>query len=58
MVYDESHVARRSNHAHALAGVLDPAEASLEWTDLAVLAAWLVGAALVAVRRFRWEPNR
>jgi ABC-type multidrug transport system permease subunit len=43
---------------HALAGALDPAEASLEWADLAVLAVWLVGAALVAIRRFRWEPKR
>lgn len=43
---------------HALAGALDPAEASLEWTDLAVLAVWLVGAALIALRRFRWEPKR
>ncbi len=28
------------------------------WGHLGVMAAWGVGAALVAVRRFRWEPNR
>jgi len=28
------------------------------WTDLLVLGAWGVAAALVAVRRFRWEPRR
>jgi ABC-type multidrug transport system permease subunit len=43
---------------HALAGALDPGETSLEWLDLAVLGAWLVGATLVALRWFRWEPKR
>lgn len=43
---------------HALAGALSPSQATLEWLDLAVLAAWLVGASLVAVRRFRWMPTR
>ena len=28
------------------------------WGHLGVLAAWAVGAAVVAVRRFRWEPRR
>ncbi|HEX4984268.1 MAG TPA: ABC transporter permease, partial [Ilumatobacteraceae bacterium] len=43
---------------HALAGALDPAHVRLEWTDVAMLVAWLVGAALVAFRWFRWEPRR
>jgi ABC-2 type transport system permease protein len=43
---------------HALAGSLDPAEASVDLADVAVLAAWLVGATLVAVRWFRWAPKR
>ena len=41
----------------ALAATLDPAGGSLAWTDLAVIAVWLVGASVVALRRFRWEPN-
>ena len=28
------------------------------WGDLAVVAAWGVGGAIVAVRRFRWDPRR
>jgi len=28
------------------------------WRDLAVVAAWGVGGAIVAVRRFRWDPRR
>lgn len=28
------------------------------WDHLAVMAVWAVGAGLVAVRRFRWEPSR
>ncbi len=42
---------------HALAGALDPAEARLETLDLVVMGLWLVGATLVAIRRFRWEPS-
>ena len=41
----------------ALAATLNPAGWSLAWADVAVMAAWLVGAALVAVRRFRWEAS-
>ena len=41
----------------ALAATLDPAGGSLAWTDLAVIAVWLVGASVVALRRFRWEPD-
>jgi ABC-2 type transport system permease protein len=29
----------------------------LQWDDLAVVAAWGIFAAFVAVRRFRWEPR-
>jgi ABC-2 type transport system permease protein len=28
------------------------------WGDLAVVAAWGVVGAVVAVRRFRWDPRR
>jgi ABC-2 type transport system permease protein len=28
------------------------------WGDLAVVAAWGVVGAIVAVRRFRWDPRR
>ena len=28
------------------------------WSDVAVMAAWMVGAVLVASRTFRWEPSR
>jgi ABC-type multidrug transport system permease subunit len=42
---------------HALADALDPAGPSLQWSDVAVMAAWLVVASLVAVRRFRWEAR-
>ena len=41
----------------ALAATLDPAGGSLAWTDLAVVAVWLAGASVVALRRFRWEPG-
>ena len=41
---------------HALIAALDPAGMSIQGTDLAVMAAWLVGATVVAIRRFRWEP--
>ncbi len=29
---------------------------AIEWEHLAVMAIWLVGGAIVAVRRFRWDP--
>jgi ABC-type multidrug transport system permease subunit len=41
----------------ALAATLNPAGWSLSLGDIGVVAAWLVAAALVAVRRFRWEPS-
>ncbi len=31
---------------------------AFEWGHLAVMGGWLVAAGLVAVRMFRWEPNR
>jgi len=40
----------------AIAATLDPAGWSFAWPDLAVVAAWLAGAAFVAVRMFRWDP--
>ncbi len=42
---------------HALMDSLDPAGTSVNGSDLAVMAAWLVGASVVAIRRFRWEPE-
>ena len=44
--------------AHSLVTALDPAEPSVSWTGVAVMTAWLVLAAVVAVRNFRWEPRR
>jgi len=41
----------------ALAATMDPAGGSLAWTDLAVVAVWLAAASVVALRRFRWEPD-
>jgi ABC-type multidrug transport system permease subunit len=41
---------------HGLATALDPAGTALPWANLAVLTAWLALAALIAIRRFRWEP--
>ena len=43
---------------HAMASALDPAGASVAWTDLAAMAVWLVAATAVAMRFFRWEPKR
>lgn len=43
---------------HALADALDPAGSAVVWNDLGVMAIWLLAAAAVAVRRFRWEPQR
>lgn len=42
---------------HALIAALDPAGTSIQWSGLAVMAAWLIGASLVAIRRFRWDPS-
>lgn len=42
---------------YALVHALDPAGTSVAWPNLAVMAAWLVAAALVAVRKFRWDPD-
>ncbi|MBM4407163.1 MAG: hypothetical protein FJ038_00855 [Chloroflexi bacterium] len=43
---------------HAMASALDPAGATVAWTDLAAMALWLVVATVVAMRLFRWEPKR
>jgi ABC-type multidrug transport system permease subunit len=43
---------------HALAATLNPESPGVDWTNLAMMLAWLVGATLVAVRWFRWEPKR
>ena len=37
---------------------LQPGTSPWAWHDLAVIAVWGVGAAIVALRRFRWEPRR
>lgn len=43
----------------ALSKVFDPAASpGLDWANLAVVAAWGIAAALVAVRYFRWSPRR
>lgn len=46
--------------ADAVASVYAAAPSSppIPWMDLAVVAAWGVGAALFALRFFRWEPRR
>jgi ABC-type multidrug transport system permease subunit len=44
--------------AGSLVAALDPAGPSVSWTSVTVMAAWLVLAALVAVRLFTWEPRR
>lgn len=41
---------------NALAAAWDPAGASVGADHLAVMLLWAVGAGLVALRRFRWEP--
>jgi ABC-2 type transport system permease protein len=28
------------------------------WSDIAVMAVWMIGAIVVATRTFRWEPGR
>jgi hypothetical protein len=43
---------------HALAASLNPEGAAVAWTNLAVMGVWLVGATIVAVRWFRWDPKR
>jgi len=40
----------------AFAATLDPSGWSFAWPDLAVVSVWLVGATVVAVRMFRWDP--
>ena len=44
----------------AMVKVFSPFEAgnAIGWSHLAVLVAWAVVGTLIAVRRFRWEPNR
>ena len=39
------------------AAFIEPGATGLDWTDVAVLAAWLVAGAVVALRWFRWEPQ-
>jgi ABC-2 type transport system permease protein len=43
----------------AIFATFDPLRSGsrLSWGDLAVVAAWGVVAAVIAVRRFRWEPR-
>jgi ABC-2 type transport system permease protein len=43
-------------YVHALADALAPAGSSIDWANFGVMAAWLVVASAIAVRRFRWEP--
>jgi ABC-2 type transport system permease protein len=51
-IFPVQHLADALHHAY------DPAThgIGLVWTDLAVLAAWMVGGLLVALRRFSWTP--
>ncbi len=42
---------------HALADAVRPAGV-VGWTNVTVRSAWWIGASLVALRWFRWEPNR
>jgi ABC-2 type transport system permease protein len=43
---------------HALIDSVNPFESGgIQWGNLAILAAWTVGATLLAVKRFRWEPS-
>ncbi|HSK27211.1 MAG TPA: ABC transporter permease [Jiangellales bacterium] len=44
--------------SNALMETLDPSGPSLSWVHVAVMLAWLAGAALVAARRFRWDPGQ
>lgn len=43
---------------HALAATLNPDSTGIAWTNLAMMGAWLIGATIVALRWFRWEPKR
>ena len=43
---------------HALASALAPTGPSIDWTNFAVMGAWLVAGTVIALRRFRWEPTR
>ncbi|MHC6210715.1 ABC transporter permease [Rhodococcus ruber] len=43
--------------SNSLAAALDPSGSRILWGALAVMAAWLVAAALVATRTFRWGPR-
>jgi len=43
---------------NALALALDPAGSSVSLVHMGVLALWLVGASVVALRLFRWTPGR
>ena len=46
--------------ALALHSAFDPYQtgAGFEWVDLLVMAGWMVGALLITIRFFRWEPRR
>jgi len=43
---------------HALASALAPTGPSIDWSNFAVMGAWLVAGTVIALRRFRWEPTR
>ncbi|AXY54704.1 ABC transporter permease [Rhodococcus ruber] len=43
--------------SNSLAAALDPSGPRILWGAIAVMAAWLVAAALVATRTFRWGPR-
>ena len=42
---------------YGLARALDPAGPSLDWLNVGVMTAWLAGAAVLALARFRWEAK-
>ncbi|HYN29618.1 MAG TPA: ABC transporter permease [Dermatophilaceae bacterium] len=44
--------------ANSVSFALDPAGPTVSWLGIAVMTAWLVGAGLLAVRLFRWSPDR
>lgn len=43
--------------ANSVAAALDPSGPRILWGGLAVMTAWLVAAAIVATRAFRWDPR-